>query len=64
MAFSRARGAVFQVQGPETTPFEVGGGEGGANWAVLSLWPFRSFRTVRVLNLSSLGVPSNQLSNL
>ena len=29
MAFPRARGAVFQVQGPETTPFEVGGGEGG-----------------------------------
>ena len=32
----RARGAVFKVQGPVTTSFEVGDGGRGANLAVLS----------------------------
>ena len=53
----RARGAVFKVRGPVTTSFglrrgvEWGGGGGGASFAVLTLW---LFRTVRLLNLSSV----------
>ena len=51
----RARGAVFKVRGPVTTSFGLGRGvewgEGGASFAVLSLW---LFRTVRLLNLSSV----------
>ena len=47
----RARGAVFKVRGPVTTSFGLGRGVGWgrANFAVLSLW---LFRTVRLLNLS------------
>ena len=52
----RARGAVFEVRGPVTTSFGLGHGVewkggGGANFAVLSLC---LFRTVRLLNLSSV----------
>ena len=52
----RARGAVFKVRGPVTTSFGLGRGVewgrgGGANFAVLSLC---LFRTVRLLNLSSV----------
>ena len=47
---NRACRAVFKVQWPVTTYFKVGAG-GGANLAVFSLW---LFRTVRLLNLSSV----------